>query len=992
MKASLHWILGLSWTLGCAALAHADAVDPSTVICPVGVAPVAALTTTVVDAATGRAVGGALVSWHTAEHAMRGSTDPRGRFAFTVPVAPGGEALALTIQRNGYLSHPASIRACPGNNPPLAVRITRDTKFATLEGRVIDRITGKGVSGALIAILVDGYPQGGLSATTGETGSYTIRNIGFGDGLTIRVELTSPRPNCVAPVTRQVNIAASVVVENFSVAAPTTAWIQCPPTENGDLSGKGEAANTGAGVAAPEASPADGPAAAQGLENMPLQDLPVDSSIQWHFATSQSILMDDSINAWNSGHINDVLKIGPSGVLVASDAAGVWSLSYNSQHAAAIPLSYGWNAVTMTSLAQGPDGSDHVYAGTYGAGPTNPGGVLWETDTSVAFPLLKWHRTNPKPPCDSINHILVLPQARRIVVACTPGNPQDPGVFWSVIPPAPAAHGTYHWLGARAAPGLNLVLTRAFARLARGPAAAAGGTEPGTIVASAWNGTTPKDLIFVGAWSSNGELLLHPANVANPSPQQYGRTTVASCPSDPHTVYAVSSVNASDSFSQDLGAVWKSTDGGESWSLVSSPPNGAPPNSTGHQGYYNQALAVSPASCATLAIGWQYSSFASFDGGLSYPMTLNGATSGCGSGGCNLHDDYHALIFDPFDPQTLWFGTDGGLASATGVALNGSPVFASYYNQYLADLEFYHTSASFRTNNLAAGPLQDNAVVYAVLPNQWNRVFGSSGDGAYTEFAGVGPPSGPTAPGTDTLLWGNGGAWNASTWDGGTFGTPAAVPPPLSASVNWNVRRPLFSNAAGELMYGVAGLGSAVYGLFAGSDGSDLHWEHLGDIGGGQTVTAVSSYNGTVVFVGTDQGNICQLTQPYSGPCVNFTINQLQVGAINGVLEFFSSVGLAATSSGHVLRLVGAQWNAVTGLPASLGFLSVDGPALGSIFVATNDRVFVTHDLGSTWLLASDGLPAVVQSNELHYALNPDGQAYMYLSTYGWSMFRAALP
>lgn len=105
----------------------------------------------------------------------------------------------------------------------------------------------------------------------------------------------------------------------------------------------------------------------------------------------------------------------------------------------------------MSSLAQGPDAVDHVYAGTNGgypnSDPASPGGVLWETDTSSASPLTNWLPDTP-PPCGSIWHILVINEFRRIVLAC------DSGVWWSPIPPAPAAHGTYQWQAP--IPGLGL--------------------------------------------------------------------------------------------------------------------------------------------------------------------------------------------------------------------------------------------------------------------------------------------------------------------------------------------------------------------------------------------------------------------------------------------------------------------------------------------------------------------------------------------------------
>jgi hypothetical protein len=223
----------------------------------------------------------------------------------------------------------------------------------------------------------------------------------------------------------------------------------------------------------------------------------------------------------------------------------------------------------------------------------------------------------------------------------------------------------------------------------------------------------------------------------------FGRSSLAACSSNAQTMYAIAADTSGDS----LAAVWKSSDGGQNWGMVNLPPSqGPPPNETGHQGWYNQAVAVSPANCNTVAIGWEYATFVSFDVGATYPMTLYNGGSGCQQGVCNLHDDYHALLFDPSNPQLLWLGTDGGLSSANGVFQNGTPRYTSYYNEHLADLQMYHASASFHTNLIAA-PLQDNAVVWSAPSSWWTRVPGASGDGAYTEFTGA------SQGGSDVLDW-----------------------------------------------------------------------------------------------------------------------------------------------------------------------------------------------------------------------------------------------
>ena len=157
----------------------------------------------------------------------------------------------------------------------------------------------------------------------------------------------------------------------------------------------------------------------------------------------------------------------------------------------------------------------------------------------------------------------------------------------------------------------------------------------------------------------------------------------------------------------------------------------------GNQGNYNQAIAVSPIDCNTFAIGWREGTFVSFDGGSTTKYTkLDDGGNG------HLHGDYHAVLFDPDDPKTIFMGSDGGLASAGGVVANGTPSFRSDYNKFISNLQFYHISPSFNTSGLVAGPLQDNGVVWTVVQSTpfsaepWTQIVDS--DGEYSEFLGVG--------------------------------------------------------------------------------------------------------------------------------------------------------------------------------------------------------------------------------------------------------------
>jgi hypothetical protein len=87
------------------------------------------------------------------------------------------------------------------------------------------------------------------------------------------------------------------------------------------------------------------------------------------------------------------------------------------------------------------------------------------------------------------------------------------------------------------------------------------------------------------------------------------------------------------------------------------------------------------------------------------------------------------------------------------------------------------------------------------------------------------------------------------------------------------------------------------------------------------------------------------------------------------------------------------------GLSTSVPFLSVAAPNLGSVFAADTQTVYVSHDLGSTWLLASTGLPVLDMAlagpggtHTLRWAVQSDGLIHLYLASRGWSVFQAVLP
>jgi hypothetical protein len=719
-------------------------------------------------------------------------------------------------------------------------------------------------------------------------------------------------------------------------------------------------------------------------DNAVSTELASDRSLSWQQADSLGIQIDANNNAWNSGRVTSILKQSSGGFIVGSDTGGVWLLTSALQ---GIALSTTWDSIDVTSLAFGLGGEPDVYAATRSGGePNGPDAktpsLLWETDTSTGFPLLNWSHVTPPPPCTSINNVVIVQEVGSIVVAC------DNGVWWSPIPAPPSVHGTYHWSAAEFSTPPPLSLN--FSGLAKA-FVAPGGTGSVAIVASVRGGQTPDQMLYTGQWVS-GKLFLSAAIVSGQA-GNFGRTTLASCPADPSRQYAM----AADANDDNLGGVWRSIDNGQTWEELTVP-------NAGNQGWFNQALAVSPANCNTLALGFRNASPAhpgpliSVDGGTSYTRLSDG-----GQG--HQHSDIHALLFDPADANTLYVGSDGGMLAVHN--LSSSPTFQSDFNRELLDLQMYHGVGSTQVNGLVGDSLQDNGSNDALLvpfgSGFWEKQIDS--DGSYSEF--VTPLSIPA--GQDIFIRTenccDGGNWSSAPWTGTHFDSGQVIPVAtnqnsrdpigISRGPEARVQWPKFSNSIGQTMYAVEGNAHTVYGLFSDDDGSDMHWEQIGLISATDNVTFLSSFNGSTVFVGTDQGNVFELDQPYNAASTLLQVNSPtgSPAQVTGIVEFVPTIAFATLDSGYVLGWKGQTWDALGGgtLPTSQPFRAVVLPNVKNLIAITPASVFVSHDLGTTWATANNGLPLIPQGVDLRYVLQENGTPYIYMATYGRSLWRSVL-
>lgn len=915
----------------------------------------------VVLSQSGHRLSGATVYWKrslTGTTVVQGATDTLGRFAFAVPITgiTNTNTVYLFVNANAYTPLHAAVSVSSGGDTRhnLVVAPVAASKLATVHGKVTNARTRTGVSGADVSILNAGAV---LHAVTDSTGAYSIPHVGFQSGLQIRMvtnrEADTLRSSpCLTPIERSLSVSQSVVVQNFASLPANTYSPDCP-TE----------------IATPGASPL--PAS----EISPEPPLTNDSSLFWHQADSLSILLGATNDIWNSGHINSILVPDTNtGLVVGSDTGGVWLITSNQQ---AISVSSTWDSVNISSLSAGPGGGGHVYASTWGSGrsdhPAVQPGVLWETDTSSVAPLLNWSHVSPQPPCGSINKVLAIPEVNRVVVAC------DFGIWWSNIPPSPSVKGTYSWAAATLAAGSPPLPTMNFSGLAKGPTVA--GTGVASIAATTNGGNSPQQLIYHGEWVS-GNLVLTPGSITGTA-KQFGRSSIASCGANPAVQYAI----AADGNNDNLGGVWVSTDGGSTWTPRSVPD-------AGNQGWYNQDVAVSPVNCNTMAIGFRnVGGLLSFNAGISFA-----APKGNPAG---EHSDIHAMLFDPFDPNTLWEGSDGGLLAIHGI--NGTPTYQSNFNRQILDLQMYHAVASTEKNELVAVSLQDNGTDDSILspsgPGSWEQQVDS--DGSYSEF--VTPGSMP--PGNDILIRTEnccaGANWSSALWNGTAFQPGVVIPVAdaknardpvgISRGPVTRVHAPIFSNAANQLMFAAAGLGSQVFGLFANDDGSDLHWEFIGAVPSTENVSSLSSFNGNLVLVGTDAAHIFELDQPFLGAATQLQVkNPAGSARVTSIVEFVPTISFATLDSGYVLGWNGTTWKALGGgtLPKSQPFNAILLIDVNHLIAMTPTSIYLSRDLGTTWATANNGLPKIPQGQDLRFTIEPDGVPFIYMATYGRSLWR----
>ena len=88
-----------------------------------------------------------------------------------------------------------------------------------------------------------------------------------------------------------------------------------------------------------------------------------------------------------------------------------------------------------------------------------------------------------------------------------------------------------------------------------------------------------------------------------------------------------------------------------------------------------------------------------------------------------VHVDHHAIAFNPSNPQTMYFGTDGGIFKT----MDGGGSFIDVNDGYMTTQFYPGFANSPMESNLAIGGLQDNGTLKYSGTNFWSPIYFNDG-------------------------------------------------------------------------------------------------------------------------------------------------------------------------------------------------------------------------------------------------------------------------
>ncbi len=448
-----------------------------------------------------------------------------------------------------------------------------------------------------------------------------------------------------------------------------------------------------------------------------------------------------------------------------------------------------------------------------------------------------------------------------------------------------------------------------------------------------------------------------------------GRIGLSLCAGTPDQMYAIYADRTGY-----FAGLYRSTNGGTSWTRTT---DWALSNVYSSYGWWFGNVRAHPTDAQTLfVLGLDF--FRSTTGGSSY--------SDVGSG---VHVDHHALAFGPGTNPVIYLGNDGGLYRSN----NGGGSWTFLGDQPITQI--YRLGLDANNPNALYLGTQDNGTYRTVSGglNDFEHIYG--GDGfqplvhatnsnwiwAQYQYGGLGFSS-------------NGGVGFSWADDGISN----------SDRVAWNAPHIQDPTNTGLRYFGTHRMYRSTSNTSWTSISNDLtggpHQDNNGQVRGTLTTLAVSPLDNEVLWSGSDDGRVHVYRGAFGGGWVDVSAGLPERWITSVRCDPFDRETAYVTVSGfrwgedmaHIYRTenLGATWDAIDGnLPdAPVNEILPDPLLARHYYAATDLGVYQTVDAGFNWTMMGADLPNVVV-NSLVY--EPATRTLL-AGTYGRSAFAYQLP
>ncbi|MEN8132107.1 MAG: hypothetical protein ABFS45_18405 [Pseudomonadota bacterium] len=504
-----------------------------------------------------------------------------------------------------------------------------------------------------------------------------------------------------------------------------------------------------------------------------------------------------------------------------------------------------------------------------------------------------------------------------------------------------------------------------------------------------------------------------------------GRTSLAIAPSNEEIIYALSASIAPGDFKDGLHAVFRSTDGGGTWTeqvsnivgfnlntvLLSNPFfafsaecfSGV--DSFFNQGWFDNVIAVDPLDANVVWAGG-IDLFRSDDGGVSWGLASYWWNSTVDQ---YVHADQHVIVFHPdyngAGNKQMFVGNDGGIfhtnnARATTatdplqapcVPGNTNLTWTSLNNGY-GVTQFYH-GAVYPDGSTYFGGTQDNGTIrgsQAGGVNAWTEIHG--GDGG---FVAVDPNN------TNILYAELGGGIIQKSTDGGNAFAQASTGITESTN-NFLFIAPFEMDPSNSDILWTGGA------FMWRTTNQAASWEQASPFLPGVrslSAVAISPRNSNVVIAGTSDGHTASTRSALSADsttawtespaAATHFISSLAFDPQNDQIVYAT---VSSFGADHVLKSTdtGSTWAAIDrrdqtdGIPdIPVHSIVIDPNDTSRLYVGTDLGVFVSTDGGQTWMVENTGFANVTTEKLVLNTHN--GVDTLYAFTHGRGVFRVGL-